>query len=359
MRRETTLALCILGLVAVMFVVAAVAPGATGESKSKAETREQSSLLRFTEATVTPERIGGETVTLTIDTHLRHRGGTSEDVGVVLRAANANTGLVANRTELSVDDVKEERDLVVSGNITLERDSDYDIEALVYENGTRVATGRTTLKGLDTLEPDYAKSPLGFRRFPAADLPAVEYSVGSAGDEATLDVSAYVTNRGDGTAGNVELELIARQTDSRIVADRERVDVDQVAPGRTTTPSTTLTVPDGYNYYLDAMLWRDGVIVDTVREAATLAPNGSAPETNDSADAEDSVELGDFETEQEQPEGAPDGERGRPGDAGDAPDGDGSGGQPGFGPLAALAALAVATLGATRIASTNTTDDSN
>jgi hypothetical protein len=348
MRRESALALSAAGIALAMLLVAVVAPGALAED----DRPKAASELSIEEVTVGSERVGGETATLSINLYLRHTGAKSQNVDVVLRATGKSTGLVENTTELGVSEIDGDRELEVSGQITLERDTDYELEALIYENDRRIATRRAALRGLGTLKPAYADASLEFYEFTAADLPSVSYTVDEVGREATLDLSAYLTNNGDKPAGDVEVELTARQTDSNIVADRERVTVGTVEPGRTTTPSAKLTVPDGYNYYLDAVIWRDGVIVDTVREAATLAPNGTAPTIDDSGASDDAVNLGDFDSGDDF--GDNDGAEPDEGSSGT-----GSGGQPGFGPFAALVALVFGALAASRIGSTSNAEETD
>jgi len=107
-----------------------------------------------------------------------------------------------------------------------------------------------------------------------------------------LNVSAALTNRGDASSAPLTLVLIARQADSNIVADRATVRIAGIRPGRTATPGTTLAVPDDYNYYLDAVLWNDGVIVGTARSAAQLDPTERVPENTTTR--ESGFEAGDF-----------------------------------------------------------------
>jgi PGF-CTERM protein len=94
-----------------------------------------------------------------------------------------------------------------------------------------------------------------------------------------------------------------------------------------------VTVPDGYNYYLDAVLRKDGVVVDTARSAANLDPT----RTVSTDETEESVEfaVSDFESDRGRNE-APTDETGA------------SVQTPGFGPVAALVALLVAALGVRR-----------
>jgi PGF-CTERM protein len=57
-----------------------------------------------------------------------------------------------------------------------------------------------------------------------------------------------------------------------------------------------LTVPDGYNYYLDAVLWNDGVIVGTARSVANLNPTETV--TANETVREVGIEVGDFDGDQ-------------------------------------------------------------
>lgn len=378
MRRETVLVVCAIVVVAGLFGAAAVASDVLATHDDGADERQPSADLHLDtqEVTMTPEEIGGETVTLSVDLLLRQdvevdRGFSigdvdddelrSENVSVQLRATNRETGMIEDVTDLNVDPIAGERDFSVSGSITLDRENDYGIEAIVSRDNRRIEIGRTRVSGLDTLEPEYADSPVEFERFSIADLPAVSYTVEDAGDdEADLGVSAYVTNTGDELNDAVEVELIARQTDSNIVADSDQVTIGAIRPSRTETAESTLTVPDSYNYHLDAVVWRDGVIVDSIREGATLDPDEPAPANETETDAdEETVEVEEFATDDVDDDDA------SPGDdeadaappAGDDVEEDDE--QPGFGIAAAVVALIGAVAVAARTAQRSTATQHN
>jgi PGF-CTERM protein len=104
--------------------------------------------------------------------------------------------------------------------------------------------------------------------------------------------------------------------------------------------TTTVEVPAGYNYYVDAALFDDDVLVDETQGVANLNPRETITANETVRDVEFSVE--DFERDDVGGEG---------GDGADgAPRGDGAtdGATPGFGPLVALVALVVAALTARR-----------
>jgi PGF-CTERM protein len=295
MRPERTLAAGAAVVLAVTVLLAALVPGivATPEEEDVRPSR-----FDVTETTIAPGEVGGSTATLSVTTRLEHFGGDAENVTVLVRATDAETGLVTTAVRKDLGTVEGTREVAVSANLSVPREGGYRIDTIVYEDGRRVRTGETTVRGVGTLRPDYAESTIDFERFDGApaSFPAVEYSIGSVEDNrTTLNVSAYLTNTGDEPGGDVRLVVTARQVDSNIVADRASTAVGTVEPGRTVTPSVELDVPSRYNYYLDAVLWRDGVIVSTARAPAGLDPTETVP-TNTTT-RETGLEVGDFAEE--------------------------------------------------------------
>jgi PGF-CTERM protein len=128
--------------------------------------------------------------------------------------------------------------------------------------------------------------------------------------------------------------LTARQNGSNVIADRTTIDLGRIGSGNTATPSGELVVPDDYNYYLDAVLWRDGTVVATARSTANLAPGTGLTVDENTSDGGDDFQAGDFEQTEAPDEREP---TEAPGTT-IAP----SGGQPGFGVAVALVALVAA-----------------
>jgi PGF-CTERM protein len=297
-RRETPLAVGAALLLVTSVGAAVLAPGVLAESEGPV----RAGHVDIREVTVRPQAVGGETVSMGVEARLRHGGGPVENVTVLVRATDLDTGFVAANRTIRVGRLTDEREVPVTGTLGLERAGGYRIETVVFRDGRRVAVGGKEIRGLDTLPPAYAESPVEFSRF-AADLPTVAFSVaGVEANRTTLRVSTHLTNQGGTPASGYRLELLARQADSNIVADSTGVDVGAIPAGNTASPTTTLTVPDGYNYYLDAVLWKDGVVVGTARSAANLAPEEtlSVDEQRRTID----IEVSDFTTAGP---GAPDG----------------------------------------------------
>ncbi|AQL43849.1 hypothetical protein BV210_14550 [Halorientalis sp. IM1011] len=331
MERETKLAGAAGAVLVAAALFVAVAPGALADATPDPPPSE----LSVQEQTIAAGEITGGTATLSVRSRLSHDGGPGENVTVLVRAVNEDTDLVAATRTTEVGTVEGTREVPVVQNLSVDREGDYRIETLVYQDGERVASGTKTVRGVGGLQPDYARTGVEFHTFEgfgSGQLPPIQFSITeSDGSSATLNVTAYLTNTGDLANDELKITVLARQADSNIVADRQVRTVGSIRPGRTATPSALLTVPDDYNYKLMAILQADDVLVGTAQATATLNPNQTVTvEANGTGS--DTLDTSDFEAEDEtqQTESAP-GERTT------------TEGGPGFGAaIASLAVLAVA-----------------
>jgi hypothetical protein len=129
--------------------------------------------------------------------------------------------------------------------------------------------------------------------------------------------------------------LKARQVESGIVASEQEIEVESIGASQTARPGSDLVVPTQYNYYLDAILYNDGVIVDTARAGATLDPTERVPENDTEREVE--LDVGDFDSDDDVYDPDEDSAADTGGDDGaDAPSSDDGG--PGFGVAVALLA---------------------
>lgn len=305
MRTEALLATAAVAVLLVVVALAAFVPGFVAEPDSD----EPPARFDVAETTLAAGEVTGETATLETTVFLRHQGGPADNVTVVVRATDAESGLVADTATHRYGTLEANGEREVPLSVTVPREGGYEITTILYVDGQRADVARASVNGVEALTPPYAESSVEFHRF--ADRPSVEYTIESAGDgAATLGVTGYLTNGGDDPESDLRLVVTARHADANVVADRAETTVGAVEAGRTATVETTVTVPDDHNYYLDATLWRDGVILDSTRTAANLDPTETiaAEETRQ----EVTFEAGDFETARadgpERPEAEPDAE---------------------------------------------------
>jgi len=335
MRRETALAAGAVGVALVAVVAAVLAPGALADPSEERPVRPGP--VDISDMEISAGDVTGDTVVLNVETRLSHRGPPARNVTVRVQAVDAESGLVETTRNETVGDLTTDREVAVSTNLTVERQDGYRIRAVVYRDGERVDSGARELRGLEALQPPYARSAVEFTESDA--LPPVAFSIAETGDErATLALQMALTNTGDDQPDDLRVTVTLRQADSNIVANRTSVPVESIRPGRTETVETRLTVPTGYNYYIDAVLWKDGVVVDSARGAANLDPSETISVNETRRDVE--LEVGDFS-------------RGGDGGAGDRPVPEATGmptesGGPGFGAGVAVVSLIAAALLARR-----------
>ena len=330
--------LLVAGAVALLALSAVAAVAAPGVAAPREPDREGPGKLVVRDLAISAGEVSGETAELRVRTRLAHAGPDARNVTVELRATDLESGLLVTTAQVPVEPIEGDREVAVNGTLRVAREGGYRIEAVVYHEGQRRASADRRVEGVGALRPPDADSPVEFHEFRGSDQPAIEYRIaGSTNRTATLAVTTYLTNTGDDPAGDLRLVLKARQAESGIVAASTTVEIGQIAAGRTATPTAELAVPDGYNYYLDAQLWADGVIVGTARSAANLDPTETLSVNETRREVE--LEVSDFE-----PGGGRDVARERtPAAATD--------GQPGFtAVLAVLALLAVALLARRRSA---------
>ena len=332
MNRERVMAAFAAVVVVVAALAAVLVPGAITDPSADEPVRPGPT--QVVDMPIAPGEIGGEAATLRVTAQLRHRGNPAPNVSVLFRAVGTQSGLVETTRRVPVGELGDDGERSVTTNLTVERAGGYRIETVVYSGDDRLDTAARTVSGLGALTPAYARTTVAFTD--EAALPPLSVAVEAAGENrTTLQVSSSLTNRGDTPSPPLRVALTLRQAESNIVAARTGVDVGTIQAGRTASPAASVSVPAEYNYYVDAVLYSDGVVVDTARGAVNLDPSEtlSVNETR----REVSFEASDFE-----------------GGSGGGPSGSGTetplsgGGQPGFGVGAALVALLAAGLLARR-----------
>lgn len=331
MNRTNALLVAALGVALLAVVAALLVPGALADRAGQPDPAR----LEYRESNVQAGAVTGESVTLQVESRITHRAGPAENVTLVHRAIDENSGMMEAITRNELGTLDGDREFTPVTNVTVPRTGSYEIRTAIYVDGEVYTTGSQTVDGVGTLVPAYARTDVQFRALAgfSTDIPPIVYFIDDTdGDSATLDVTPFLTNTGDTAEDGLELVVQARQADSNIVADRTTVPVEAIGPGQTAQPNVQLSVPDDYNYYLDAMLRRDGVVVGATSVSASLDPSEPVPENETERDI--GLETGDFERDEPSEPPETETESTRVGTAGQS--------GPGFGVVAALAALLAA-----------------
>ncbi|AFK20236.1 PGF-CTERM sorting domain-containing protein [Haloferax mediterranei ATCC 33500] len=290
MDRNALLASGAVGVVVIALAAAIVVPGVLADPTDEGPVRPGP--VDVADVSIAAGPATGETATLEIETRIDHRRNPTQNVSVLVRAVDAESGLLTTTKQVDVGTISRDGEKTVSTNLTVPREGGYDIEVILYRNAERVDEARKSVRGVSAIKPPYLQSTTSFTDSEA--LPPVSFSIADAGeDQTTLDLSATLANTGDDPAEDLSVMFVLRQAESNIVASRTTVDAGAIRAGRTETVSATTTVPNDYNYYIDAVLLRDGVVIDTARGAANLNPTRTISVNQTTEEVELRVE--DFE----------------------------------------------------------------
>ena len=290
MDRNALLAGGAVGVVIVAAVTAVLVPGVLADPTDEGPIRPGP--VDVTDVSIAAGPATGETVTLEIQSRIDHRGNPTRNVSVVVRAVDAESGLLATTERVPVGNITRDGETTATTNLSVPREGGYDIEVILYRDAERVDQAQRSVRGVSAIKPPYLQSTTSFTESEA--LPPVSFAIGDAGENrTTLDLTASLTNTGDEPAEDLSVTFVLRQAESNIVASRTTVDAGTIRAGRTESVDATATVPSGYNYYIDAILQRDGVVIDTARGAANLNPTRTISVNETTEDVELRVE--DFE----------------------------------------------------------------
>jgi hypothetical protein len=94
-----------------------------------------------------------------------------------------------------------------------------------------------------------------------------------ANGRVVVDAEVLFTNRGEDPSTPFLVEIKARERDARLIADRQWMTLAPIHPGSTIVQNATIRIPDQYNYEVEAVLWREDVIVGRGTGYMLLAPS--------------------------------------------------------------------------------------
>ena len=285
MPRERYLAGAAVAVLAVALLAALVVPGVVA---LPSEDPVPSGPVRIAEdVAISPGEVSGATAELRLQTRVRHDGNPAGNVSVRFRAYDAESGLLRAERTVDLGTLTAEGSVPVNASARVEREGGYVVETTIFRDGEAVDRRRRQVSGVGALGTEV--------RFTESDaVPPLSVSVDSTDENrTTLRVAASLTNGGRTASEDLRVEYVVRQADSNLVAARASTDVGTIESGRTVDAAATVTVPAEYNYYVDAALYRDGVLVDTARSVANLDPTERIAANETRREVE--FEVSDFE----------------------------------------------------------------
>lgn len=222
--------------------------------------------LAVEDMNIQAEGVTTSAVTLNVSSSLRNTGGVAgSPFDLRLRAFNTESGFLEAEQTTQVPGIEWGGGRLISQNIVLPRKGSYRLVEAIYLGSTLSGQGEVTVNNLEQLTPDTQQSGLIIE-----DMDFIVRKV--SGDSAVIQADIYVANGGGVSSGLVTIEVKAKEMDAHLTADKQEARIENIDPEKIGIGSATLTVPDQYNYQVQALIWRNGTIVRRGEGIVQLRP---------------------------------------------------------------------------------------
>ena len=215
------------------------------------------------------EKVTKDKVALNVTTYIENSGSSdSKPLSLSTRVTNSDTGFLISKKDAPVGRVLGHKMANVSQSLDLPKTGDtYRIYAALMEDGVEVSGGSRTVYHLDNLPVDTAIVDL--------KIDSLEFMVRKANNgSVVIENDVYISNIGSNISSESDIMVKATEMDSHLVADKKWSKISGIAPDATAIKGINLTVPDQYNYQVEATIWRNGSQIAMGEGQVVLKPGG-------------------------------------------------------------------------------------
>ena len=241
---------------------------------------EEPSRLQISKIDIAKERVKSSFVELAVTTYIDNNGEKSDNASLLLKVYNIQTGLLEIQAQDDIGAVGKEKSASVVQHIELPKAGDYRIETVLYEGGSKIKnnerydyeygkvvnSGEISIYDLKNLKPDI--HDIGI------EISEMDFIVRDV-DNGTVVIEndLYLINEGRTQSGNYSMLVKARELNAGLIADKVWVTTGHINPETTVIKSVKLTVPDNYNYVVEALIWNNETIVKRGEGIVQLNPS--------------------------------------------------------------------------------------
>ena len=251
----------------------------------------EESQLTIAETDISPERVTSTDVLLNVTTYVENRGdGESGDAKLILKAFDSASGLLVGVTTTSAGSIDKDKTLPVSQLISVEREGGYRIDVVLFEDDKRLRRQSLQISGIGDQTPNI--HDIGIK------VQEMDFLVENVTDSrVVIGVDLYLTNEGDSTSEDLPMLVKAREVDAGLLADKIWITTGSIKKETTIIRSCDIAVPDGYNYIVEALIWKNDTIVERGEGVVQLNPTRTIPK--DEEIISDKIRVDDFMPESE------------------------------------------------------------
>ncbi len=251
----------------------------------------EESRLGIAEIDISPERVTSTDVLLNVTTYVENRGdGGSGDAKLILKAFDSTSGLLVGETTTSAGSIDEDKTMPVLQQISVEREGGYRIDVVLFEDDKRLRQRSMQIYDIGSLTPNI--HDIGIK------IQEMDFLVENVTDSrVVIGVDLYLTNEGDSTSEDLSMLVKAREVDAGLLADKIWITTGSIKKETTIIRSCDIAVPDGYNYIVEALIWKNDTIVERGEGVVQLNPKRTIPK--DEEIVSDKIRVDDFIPEAE------------------------------------------------------------
>jgi hypothetical protein len=227
---------------------------------------EEENQYQIKEMDIASESVKSSFVELNVTTYVeKYRGESKENTSLLLKAYNMDTGLLEMQAERALGPLEKGETRIESQLIEVPREGDYEIRAILFENGTQKSSGRIDVRNLEGLPVDV----IGI----GIEIPEMDFIVRKVSDgSVVIESDIYLTNEGRDTSSDFRMLVKARELDAGLLADKVWATTGRIRPETTIIRNVNITVPDKYNYAVEVLIWNNDTIVKRGEDYILLVP---------------------------------------------------------------------------------------
>lgn len=260
----------LVAIVAVLFVVSIAIVLLNSDALQDENIYKPSASFSIREVDVKPVEVTSSLIEVNVTAYIYHGEGEAKNATMLIRAINSNTGLHESEVSTPIPESDGDKTVKASAKLKVERNGNYDLKILLYDNGSIRDSGSVGIKGLNALTP--------VAKLSGVSVNNIDFIVmGTSAGRASIRSDVYLENKWAAPSENMNMIVKARQAESNLLADKRSSETGVIAGEATSVKSVQLDVPEGYNYMMVVELWKGDVLVNTWEKALMLAPTKTVP----------------------------------------------------------------------------------
>lgn len=217
---------------------------------------EEESYYNVKDMDISADRIGAAFVDLNVTTYIeKSQGDTAKNTSLLLKAYSQKSGLLEAQKEIKLGVLKKGDTKSVTQILTLPKTGGYDLRSVLFEENAQKGDGEIKIYNLDALPAEVQKIGL--------EIPEMDFRVKEVKDgKVLIENDIYLTNEGRETSRDFHMLVKVREMDTGLLADKVWTRTGEIKPESTVIQSVNLTMPDKYNYIVEALIWNNDTIVE-------------------------------------------------------------------------------------------------